>query len=141
MNIYDPLPMWLQLIESFSFDFHFSHFWLKNNSDFEKRCHKHFDISLKNMSLWLWHYILIQIAFPFPSQILVCAMAFQLTISFWDRHLQSSLKKKKKMCEEIYRQNSTHVSRPSKTIDQSFMTNLKIYFQQSKYRFLDVGHT
>ena len=45
------------------------------------------------------------------------------------------------MCEEIYRQKSTHVSRPSKTIDQSFMTSLKIYFQQSKHKFLDVAHT
>ena len=45
------------------------------------------------------------------------------------------------MCEEIYKHKSIHVSRSSKTIDQSFMTSLKIYLQQSKCRFLDVAHT
>ena len=45
------------------------------------------------------------------------------------------------MCEEIYRHKSTHVSRSSKTIDQSFMTSLKIYLQQLKHRFLDIAHT
>ena len=47
----------------------------------------------------------------------------------------------KKMCEEIYKHKSTNVSRSSKAIDQSFMTSLKIYLQQSKHRFLDVTHT
>ena len=45
------------------------------------------------------------------------------------------------MYGEIYRHKSTHVSKSSKTIDQSFMTSLKIYLQQSKHRFLDVAHT
>ena len=49
------------------------------------------------------------------------------------------LLKKKKKCEEIYRHKSTHLSRSNKTVDQSFMTNLKIYLQHSKRRFLDVA--
>ena len=59
---------------------------------------------------------------------------FQLKILF-SRLTFVELLKKKKKCEEIYKHKSTHVSRSSKIIDQSFMTSLKIYLQQSNIDF------
>ena len=42
---------------------------------------------------------------------------------------------RRKKCEKIYRHKSTHVSRLSKSIDQLFMTSLKIYLRQSNVDF------
>ena len=68
-------------------------------------------------------------------------MAFLAQNSLFEIDICRALEKEKKKCEEIYRHKSTHVSRLSKSIDQSFMISLKIYLQQSKRRFLDVVHT
>ena len=67
-------------------------------------------------------------------------MAFLAQNSLFEIDICRALGKEKK-CEEIYRHKSTHVSRSSKSVDQSFMTSLKIDLQQSKCRFLDVAHT
>ena len=105
---------------------------------FEKRCHENFDISLTNkpfgfgtihFNTFLLHLFLIKLVFE--------AMAFLAHFLFRDWHLKSSLKNKNKIknCEEIYRHKFTHISRSNKTIDQSFMTSLKIYLQQSNIDF------
>ena len=67
-------------------------------------------------------------------------MAFSTQNSLFKIDICRALEKEKKY-EEIYRHKSMHVSRSSKSIDQSFMTSLNIYLQQSKRRFLDVAHT
>ena len=130
MNIYDPSLMCLQLIGSFSFGFHLSYFW------YEKRCHEiFFFMKLWQLSLWLWHHTFQYIfAPPFPSQTSFRSKDFSALYPFW-RMTFEELFLKKKTCEEIYRHKSMDVSRSSKTIDQSFMTNLKIYLQQSNIDF------
>ena len=72
--------------------------------------------NLMNKPLAFGHHTFsIQVAFLFPSQILVCVMAFatQYLFSFGDLHLVSSLSKKDKKCGKIYRHKSMHVSKPT----------------------------
>ena len=68
-------------------------------------------------SLWLFghHTFYFRSLSLFPSQILVCVMAFvaQYLFSFGDLHLVSSLSKNNKKCGKIYRHKSTHVSKPT----------------------------
>ena len=90
-----------------------------------------FFMKLWQLSLWLWHHTFQYIfAPPFPSQTSFRSKDFSALYPFW-RMTFEELFLKKKTCEEIYRHKSMDVSRSSKTIDQSFMTNLKIYLQQS----------
>ena len=67
-------------------------------------------------------------------------MTFSAQYLFFKLTFVELFEKERKKCEEIYKHKSTHVLRLNKTIDQSFMTSLKIYLQQSKRRFLDVAH-
>ena len=84
----------------------------------------------------VWSYIFeYKLLSLFPSQILVCAIAFSAQNSLFKIDNCRAFEKRKKKCEEIYRHKSTHVSRSSKSIDQLFMTNLKIYLQQSHIVF------
>ena len=91
-----------------------------------------FGFGIIHFNTYLLHLFLVKLVFE--------ARIFQLFILFGEWHLKSSFWKKK-TCEEIYRHKSMDVSRSSKTIDQSFMTNLKIYLQQSECRFLNIAHT
>ena len=76
-----------------------------------------FDISIWWTSFWLLGIIHFQYkSFShFPSQILICAMAFtiQYLFSFGDLHMMSSFSKNNKKCGKIYRHKSTHVSKPT----------------------------
>ena len=56
--------------------------------------------------------------FLFPSQILVCAMAFaaHYLFSFWDLYLLSFISKNNKKCGKIYRHKSMQVSKPSRLL-------------------------
>ena len=90
-----------------------------------------FGFGIIHFNTYLLHLFLVKLVFE--------ARIFQLFILFGEWHLKSSFWKKK-TCEEIYRHKSMDVSRSSKTIDQSFMTNLKIYLQQSNIDFY-ISHT
>ena len=135
MNIYDLSPMWLQLVESLLFCFHFKYFWSKQLKYFRSDAIN----ILKEpwqFSIWFWHHIFeYKLLSLFPSQILVCAIAFSAQNSLFKIDNWRAFEKRKKKCVEIYRHKSTHVSRSSKSIDQLFMTNLKIYLQQSHIVF------
>ena len=125
-------PMCLQLIESFLFGFHFSYFWSTTTQILEKRCHELF-VYFWQISLWLWHHTFYyKLLHLFLVKLVFEARFFQLSL-FGNWHLKSSFEKEKK--SEIYRHKSTHVLRSSETIDQSFMTSLKIYLQQSNVDF------
>ena len=127
-----PSPMCLHMIESFSFGFHVSYFWLNTTHIFEKRCYELF-MYLWQISIWLWHHTFQYIfAPPFPSLTSFWCKAFSTLFSFLEIDIWRALLKKKKKCEKIFKHKSTHVC---KTIDQSFMTSLKIYLQQSKVDF------
>ena len=96
MNIYDPSPMWLQLIEIFLFGFHFSYYWSKTTQIFKKRCHKHFERTLTIEPLALAPYILIQVAFPFSySNTSMCNDFFSLK-SLFEIDICRTLWKRKK---------------------------------------------
>ena len=87
------------------------------------------------LSLRLWHHTFQYIfASHFPSQTSFRSKAFQLFLLL-EIDVWGALLKKKKKCEEIYRHKFTYVSRSSKTIEQSFMTSLKIYLQKSNVDF------
>ena len=119
-----PLTMCLQMIESFLFGFHSSYFWSNTTQILEKQWHELFYVFLTNKPLVLVLYILIQIAPPFPSQTSFRSKAFFSSFSFWRLTFEElfwELKKKKK--------KTIDQSRSSKSIDQSFMTSLKIYLQ------------
>ena len=127
MNIYDSSPICLHLIESYSFSFHFLYF-LSNTTQILRSDAINFLIKFWQLSFWLWHYTFQYIFVPpFPSQTNFRSKTFStlflLEIDIWKALL------KKKKSEKIYRHESTCVLRSSKTIDQSFMTNLKIYLQ------------
>ena len=74
-------------------------------------------------------------------------MAFSVQNSLFEIHicraLEKKRKKKRKRKKKVRRYigTSLRMYQDSKSIDQSFMTSLKIYLQQSKCRFLDVAHT
>ena len=73
----------------------FDHFWTVHL--ILRSVPKIYDISNLWISLWLYghHTFQYKSLFPFPSQILVCAMAFaaDYLFSFWDLHWLSSLSK------------------------------------------------
>ena len=116
-----PLTMCLQMIESFLFGFHSSYFWSNTTQILEKQWHELFDVFLTNKPLVLALYILIQIAPPFPSQASFRSKAFFSSFSFWRLTFEELFwKEKKKTIDQ---------SKSSKSIDQSFMTSLKIYLQ------------
>ena len=92
------------------------------------------------ISLWFWHHT-FQYIFspPFPSQTSFQMETFSALFFLLKIDICRALWKRKRKCEDIYRHKSTHASRSNKTIDQSFMTSLKIYLQQS-HKFQDFSH-
>ena len=100
---------WLQILEAFHLAsiqiITFDHF-LNNTSHFEIGAWNFWYFNIENKPLAFWApYISIKKSLSlFPSQILVCAMAFatHYLCSFWDLHLLSSLSKNIKIkWEEI----------------------------------------
>ena len=107
---------------SFSFGFFTIHniwsFWI-NIFHFEIDAWNFWYFNLMNKPLAFRHNTFsIQVAFPFPNQILVCATVFaaHYLFSFWDLHLLSSISKNNKKCGKIYRHKSTQVSKPSRLL-------------------------
>ena len=107
---------------NFSFSFFTIHniwsFWI-NTSHFEIDSWNFWYFSLMNKPLAFEHHTFsIQVAFSFPSQILVCATAFivHYLFSFRDLHLLSSISKNNKKCGKIYKHKSMQVSKLSRLL-------------------------
>ena len=77
-----------------------------------------FDISILRISLWLFgHHTFPNKPFSlFPSQILVCAMAFAAHFLFLRYDICWAIKQKHKKCGKIYRHKSMHVSKSTKLL-------------------------
>ena len=98
-HIWPLIRKWLHIFETFHLTFlqiiTFDHFWTIHL--ILRSVPKIFDISILRISLWLFgHYTFQYKSLSlFPSQILVCAMAFaaHCLFSFWDLHLLISLSK------------------------------------------------
>ena len=86
-----------------------------------------FGFSIIHFNTYLLHLFLVKLVF----EVRLFQLFVFLEIDIW----RALLKKKKIECEEIYKRMSMHVSRSNKTIDQSFMTSLKIYLQQINVDF------
>ena len=123
---------WLHIFEAFhlvSFQFiTFYHFWTKHL--ILRLVPEIFDISILRVFLWLFgHHTFQYKSFSlFPSQILVCAMAFAAhsLFSIFDNYW--AIKQKHKMCGKIYRHKSMHVSKPSRLLtNYSWQTWRSIY--------------
>ena len=121
-------------LKSFSFGFYTNH----NIWSFFEQYISFWDQCLKFLIFQYWerafgflntiHFNKKSLSF-FPSQILVCTMAFaaHYLFSFWDLHLLSSLSKNIKSWK-IYRHKSIHVSKPTKLlINHSWQAWRSIY--------------
>ena len=104
MHIWPPTKLDYILLKLFIW-LHIHHniwsFWI-NASHFEIDAWNFWHFNLMNKPLDFWgikHFH--KSRFPFPSQILVCTMAFpaHYLFLFWDLHLLSSLSKKNKRVE------------------------------------------
>ena len=113
-HIWPPIKVFT-LIESVSFGFHFSYFFINTTQFLSSNAMKFF-IFPWEISLWLWHHTFwICFAPPFPSQTSFRSKAFSTLFlseidacrAFWHKN----------KCEEIYRHKSMHVSKSNKTID------------------------
>ena len=117
-HIWPSTRKWLHIFKAF----HLASFQFITFEHFEsihlilRLMHEIFDISIWWTSLWFLGIIHFQYKSLslFPSQILVCVTAFatQYISSFEDLHLVSSLSKNNNKCGKIYKNKSTHVSKP-----------------------------
>ena len=142
MNIHDLPQKWLQNLWNFPFGFFTNHnIWsfLNNTSHFEIGAWNFWYFNIENKPLaFLVPYISIQESLSlFPSQILVCATGFCSSLSLFILRFtfgELFCKNIKIKWEEIYVQVYASI-KTIKTVDQLFMTSLKIYLQQSHIVF------
>ena len=115
-HIWPPTRKWLHIFEAFHLAFlqiiTFDYFWTIYLILI--LVPEIFDISILRISLWLFGHYTFQykLLSLFPSQILVCAMAFVAHFLFLRFDICWATKQKHKKCGKIYRHKSIHVSKP-----------------------------
>ena len=135
-HIWPPIRKWLQILEAFHLAFAqiitFDHFLTIHL--ILRLVLEIFDISILRVSFWLFEHHTFQFEksfFLFPNQILVCATAFEahnlffiLRFTFGELYCKNIKIKWEEILAQVYASIKT-----IKTIDQSYMTSLKIYLQ------------